>query len=350
MRMARLRHNLAMPSHKHLMPPSTRAFATVWARVTRADIGSWGPDDFARKRRAVTPSRRPFTWVTGAVPAGVTIRTTCVPMRDGSTIPARVLRSADTTGDAPVILYLHGGGWSMSNPANYDPLAGHLADAVGAVVVAPDYRKAPQAKAPQAALDAYDTLEWIARRPQLLSVEGPIALVGDSAGGNLATVISILSRDLDGPAIAGQALLYPATDLTRSHPSSRWRDEAVLPGDAIDAYLDAYLTGSAVAPDDPIVSPLWAPSHQDLPPCLIQTAECDPLVDEGEHYGRVLQAAGVPTRVTRYAGMPHGFMSFPGITPVGRQARAELVTCLRAWLPDASNQESARSRSARVDS
>lgn len=317
------------------MPLRTRAFTAAWSRISRRQLARWTADEIAERRSEVVPSRPPYTWVTGAVPKGVRITTTEVTLRDGATMPARVVRPDGLPPEAPVVVYFHGGGWTLSNPSNYDPLTGFLAAELGAVVVAPDYRKAPQAKAPQATLDAYDTLAWVAERPEVLAASGPIAVAGDSAGGNLAALVSILSRDLDGPAIAGQALLYPATDLTRSHPSSHWRQEAILSGESMDAYLAAYLDGASVSAENPLVSPLFAASHTDLPPCLLQTAECDPLVDEGEHYGLVLQAAGVPTRVTRYAGMPHGFMSFPSITPVGRQARTELVTCLRAWLQDA---------------
>lgn len=313
------------------MPLQTRVFTAVYGRLAREDISTWGPDDVARERAKVLPTRPPTSWVTGGVPAGVTHTTVQVPMRDGTRIRARVARP-EGVADAPVVIYYHGGGWTLSNPVNYDPLTGHLAHEIGAVVVAPDYRKAPQDKAPQAAHDAYDTLTWVGSRPVEVAASGPIAVAGDSAGGNLSAVVCLLARDQAGPTIAGQALIYPATDLTRSHPSAQWRQEAILTGESMDFFLDAYLDGSEAEAEDPIVSPLWAASHADLPPCLIQTAECDPLVDEGEHYGEVLSTAGVPTRVTRYAGMPHGFMSFPGVTPVGRQARSELVTSLRRWL------------------
>lgn len=320
-------------SHKPLLPWRTRAFTAALARLTgRDDPAGWTPESVARQRAQVLSSRPPTTWFTGAVPAGVGFESAEVSMRDGETIRVRIARSRQAGPDAPVIVYYHGGGWVLSNPANYDPLTGHLADRIGAVVVAPDYRKAPQHKAPQASLDAYDVLRWVGTRPAEVGARGPIAVAGDSAGGNLSAVVSILARDQDGPALAGQALIYPAVDLTRSHPSSRWPDEAVLTGASMDAFMAFYLDGADVKADDPLVSPLWAPSHSDLPPALIQTAECDPLVDEGEHYARVLTAAGVPTRLTRYARMPHGFMSFPGATPVGAQARHELVDSLQGWL------------------
>lgn len=319
-------------SHKPLMPWTTRAFTAVLGRLTgREDPEQWTAESVARQRAQVMPARRPVTWFTGAAPRGVSFSDTPVSMRDGEQIRVRIARPAAATADAPVIVYYHGGGWVLSNPDNYDPLTGFLADRLGAVVVAPDYRKAPQHKAPQASLDAFDVLRWVGSRPDQVGATGPIAVAGDSAGGNLSAIVAILARDQDGPALAGQALIYPCVDLTRSHPSSHWRDEAVLTGPSMDAFMSFYLDGAEVAADDPLISPLWAPSHADLPPALIQTAECDPLVDEGRHYAQVLTAAGVPTRLTEYAGMPHGFMSFPGATPVGAQARHELVDSLRGW-------------------
>ncbi|WP_289232773.1 alpha/beta hydrolase [Barrientosiimonas endolithica] len=318
-------------SRKSLMPLRVRAFTTVLDRVRRRDLAAMSAEELAREQARVLPSKPPFSLVTGAVEPTVRTSTVQVPMRDGSTVRARVVRSAAAGPDAPVVVYYHGGGWVLGNPPGYDPLTSFLAHELDAVVVAPDYRKAPQHPAPQAAHDAYDTLTWVGSRPAELDASGPIAVAGDSAGGNLSAVVSILARDLDGPAVAGQGLIYPATDLTRSHPSAQWRDEAVLTGEAMDYFLAAYL-GGGVEATDPIVSPLFADSHEGLPPALVQTAECDPLLDEGVHYAQVLADAGVPTRATTYVGMPHGFASFPGVTGgLGQQARVELATSLRDW-------------------
>ncbi|YAL84575.1 alpha/beta hydrolase [Dermacoccaceae bacterium W4C1] len=323
---------MATTSHRHLMPLRTRVFAALREKIDRrSGANAWTPEAIATSRRQVLPSTRPTTWVTGAPVAGVRFTQTTFVARDAEPIPVRIIRPSglDTTHPVPVLIYFHGGGWTLSNPANYDPLTSYLADALGAVVVAPDYRKAPQHQAPRASHDAFDTLTWVASRPAEVGADGPIAVAGDSAGGNLSAVVTQLARDTGGPALVGQALIYPATDLTRSHPSAAWRDEAILSGESMDHFLDAYLAGSAVAADDPIVSPLHAASLANLPPALVQTAECDPLVDEGEHYAELLTQAGVPVRLTRYAGMPHGFISFPGATTIGRQAREELVNHLR---------------------
>jgi acetyl esterase/lipase len=117
-------------------------------------------------------------------------------------------------------------------------------------------------------------------------------------------------------------LRYRATDATRSQPSIVEHARApILTRAQIDVFLDLYLGLDGLAPDDPLVSPLWAASHADLAPALIQTADLDPLRDEGRLYGQRLAAAGVPARHTNYVGAPHGFASFPGATNIGRQHR-----------------------------
>ncbi|MDF8266188.1 alpha/beta hydrolase [Luteipulveratus flavus] len=314
------------------MPWRTRLFAAIYDRTLAGEVGTMTTEQIVADRRRTLPARPPVSWVTGAARRHVTVTAVTCRARDRHEIPVQVLRPGGAGTDAPVVVYYHGGGWTLSNPGNYLALTSWLADELAAVVVAPDYRKAPQHPAPVAAQDAYDVLRWVHDEPDAIGGHGGrVAVAGDSAGGNLSAVVSILARDEGGPTPVGQALIYPATDLTRSHPSSRWRDEAILTGPRMDAFVSHYLSGG-VSPRDPVVSPQFAASHRDLPPALVQTAECDPLRDEGDHYADLLRAAGNDVRHTCYVGMPHGFMSFPGVTPVGRQARAELLQSLSAWL------------------
>ncbi|KNX39296.1 alpha/beta hydrolase [Luteipulveratus halotolerans] len=315
------------------MPWRTRLFTAAYDRLLAEHVDRMSPDQIARGRARSLPSVPPVTWITGRVPRAVQVTTTTCPTRDGDDVPVRVLRPAGVGADAPAVVFLHGGGWTVSNPRNYDSLTTWMADSIGAVVIAPDYRKAPQHRAPTAAYDCFDVLAWAAEHPQAVGGHnGRIALAGDSAGGNLSAVVSLLARDAGGPPVAGQALIYPATDLTRSHASSHWAHEAVLSGPRLEAFLAFYLDGSGIEPDNPLVSPQFASSHADLPPTLIQVAGCDPLRDEAEHYGELLRAAGNDVQVSRYAGMPHGFMSFPGAAPAARRARSELRQSLAAWL------------------
>lgn len=320
-------------SRDRRMPLRTRLFTSAFDRLSaRSPMRDWSPARFEAMRAQVPPTFPPASWITGAVAPQVRQEDVLVPARDGHRIPVRIQRPPEAGEHAPVVLYLHGGGFTLGSPRQYDPLTSFLADELGAVVVAPDYRKAPQHQAPTAVLDCEDVLRWLVGHPDQVGTDGPVALAGDSAGGNLSAVLTLRARDDGGPRIAGQALLYPAVDMTQSSPSASARDGAILSGDSMDVFLDAYLGGSGIDASDPVVSPMLADSHADLPPALVQTAELDPLRDEGERYAQLLDDAGVPTRLTRYAGMPHGFHSFPGATPVGTQARAELVQSLRSWL------------------
>jgi len=161
-----------------------------------------------------------------------------------------------------------------------------------------------------------------------------LAVAGDSAGGNLAALVCHVAHDEGGPAIAHQALVYPGTDLSMSFPSIReFADAPILTTHKMDVFLAHYLGPQpAYDPRDPRISPYWREDLTGLPPALVQTAEFDPIRDEGQAYAARLAAAGVPVRATTYLGTVHGFASFPGATIVGRQARQELVDELRRHL------------------
>ncbi len=232
------------------------------------------------------------------------------------------------------MVFFHGGGWVLGSPRMYDPLCSFLAAEVGAVVLSVDYRMAPEHRAPTAALDCVDAVRQVAAHGgRWGSDTSRIAVAGDSAGGNLAAVVCQVVRDEGGPLIACQALLYPGTDATMSQPSIRQHADApVLTRRKIEVFLEHYRGPDGLAPQDPLLSPLWAADHSGLPPALVQTADLDPLRDEGALYAERLSAAGVPVRLTNYLGAPHGFASFPGATHIGAQARAELVIELRRHL------------------
>lgn len=242
-------------------------------------------------------------------------------------------RSAeDTNTDLPVILFFHGGGWVLGNVTTYDPLCTDLASRVRALVVSVDYRLAPEHRAPTAAHDCVDATVWVAARGEVLRADtSRMAVCGDSAGGNLAAVVAQSLRDAGDSPLRHQALLYPGLDMTRSSPSIREHADApVLTKRDIDAFHALYLPTGADE-RDPVVSPLFG-RVDGLPPALIQTADLDPLRDDGSRYAVAMREAAVPVRLTNYLGAPHGFASFPGALPVGWQARAELVAALHEQL------------------
>lgn len=319
------------------MPLRTRVFTTAIDRVGALDVTSMTLEQIREARARVAPTRPPFSWVTGAVPKGVQISSTSVIARDGHRLGVRVYRPRAGSGPLPVVVFLHGGGWVLGSVLGYDPLCAFIADAVPALVLSVDYRLAPEHVAPQAVLDGVDALRWVESGVEALGGDpARIALCGDSAGGNLCAVVSQVVRDEGGPRISHQALLYPGTDATRSFPSVvEHADAPVLDRRAIDAFLELYAVPSGLALEDPLISPLWVDDVSGLPPTLVQTADLDPLRDEGQAYAARLRAAGVPTRATNYLGTPHGFMSFPGATVTAPQARLELATELRQHLAPA---------------
>ena len=242
----------------------------------------------------------------------------------GGDIPIRIY--ADGHGGLrPALVYFHGGGFVFGNLDTHDAVCRALAKESGAVVISVDYRLAPEHKFPAAVEDSYAATQWVAANAERLGIDANrIAVGGDSAGGNLATVIAMRFRDAGGPALAAQILLYPVTDVSSFDTASHreFADGYFLTRGAM-----AWFTGHYLASDDhkrsPEASPLLSPNLSGLPPALVITAEFDPLRDEGEAYAQRLRQAGVPVTVTRYPGMIHGFVSMHGVLSGGRQAIKE---------------------------
>lgn len=311
------------------MPLRTKLLARALSRSRGADRMQT-LDEIARSRAWFAPSRIPFTWVTGPVPRTVEIGGTSFRTRDGHEVAVRTYRPRDATGEVlPAVLWFHGGGWVLGNTRGYDPICAWIADRARVAVLNVDYRLAPEHRAPQAAHDCIDAARWAASE-----ASGPdhrhtgLGLAGDSAGGNLAAVAAQVLRAEGGADIAYEALVYPAVDATMSCPSVAEHAQApILTRADMDMFLAHYLGDGdgALEPAHPLVSPLHAPDLGGLPPTLVQTADLDPLRDEGTAYAEALRAAGVEVRHTNYPRVPHGFMSFPGATSVGGAARTELV-------------------------
>jgi acetyl esterase len=286
--------------------------------------------DGIQQARASGHPRTPITArVTGAVGRAVGITYGTAPARDDHEIPLRIYRPRslpDSRRDVPVVMWFHGGGWVLGNVVEHDPICTLVAAEVGCVVVSVDYRMAPEHRAPVAAHDCVDATTWVAVNGDVLRADTTrMAVGGDSAGGNLAAVVAQVLRDHGDTRLRHQALIYPATDLTMSSPSIREHAEAaILTRRSMDAFRDHYVAPGH-DPRDPLVSPLFG-RLEGLPPALVQTADLDPIRDDGIRYAGALRAAGVPVRLTNYLKVPHGFLSMPGATlAVGRQQRWELL-------------------------
>jgi acetyl esterase len=231
---------------------------------------------------------------------------------------------------APALVFYHGGGWVIGDLESHDHVCRALANGAQCMVVAVDYRLAPEAKFPAAVDDCFAATRWVADHSTELGIDpARIAVGGDSAGGNLAAVVARLARDRGGPALTYQLLIYPVTDLQMTSASYVENAEGPLLTKAAMAwFIDHYATGDADR-IDPLASPLLATDLVGLPPAFVLTAECDPLRDEGEAYGKRLADAGVPAEVKRYAGMPHGFFSFGAAFDGSKEAIADAIGRLR---------------------
>jgi acetyl esterase len=239
---------------------------------------------------------------------------------DADGVPVRVYRPADDA-RLPCLVFYHGGGWVIGDLDTHDNVARNLARAAGCVVVAVDYRLAPEHPFPAPLDDCFTALKWAAGHARELGIdETRIAVGGDSAGGNLSAAVSLLARESGGPGIVHQLLLYPVTDCNFETASYVENGEGfMLTRDGMQWFFNHYLSGGADG-GDPLVSPLRASDHAGLPAATIITAEFDPLRDEGEAYGEKLAAAGVDARIKRFDGMIHGFAHMSDILPQGKEA------------------------------
>jgi acetyl esterase len=222
-------------------------------------------------------------------------------------IPVRVYRPAGD-GPKPVIVYFHGGGWVIGSIEVADKPCRTLANVVDAVVVSVEYRMAPEDRYPAAPEDCYAATAWVAEHAADLGADpARLVVAGDSAGGNLAAAVTLMSRERNGPAIAHQLLIYPAVDAGGEYVSRVENGEGyLLTKNAMDWFYGLYLPGPGTV-EEPYASPLRAPDHTGLPSATVITAGFDPLRDEGRAYVDALTAAGVPVTHLENPTMIHGF-------------------------------------------
>ena len=226
-------------------------------------------------------------------------------------IPLRLYRPIGSSRTPlPVLVYCHGGGWVIGDLDTHDTLCRELANGSGCAVVAVDYRMGPEHRFPTAVEDAYAATRWVRAQAAALGLDAArLAVGGDSAGGNLAAVVSLLARDAGDLPIAFQLLIYPATDMRRGHASHSTNGQGyMLTADSISYYHDHYI-------NDPMhdldwrASPLLHPDVSRLPPALLLTAGYDPLRDEGLDYARALTAAGNRATYVCFERQIHGFIT-----------------------------------------
>lgn len=272
----------------------------------------------------VDGARRFWTAYTNALaephPDDMAVHDSAAPGADGD-VPLRVYRPAGGDGARPCILYLHGGGFMLGDLDSSDSIAWGFAQGTGAVVVSVDYRLTPEHPYPAAFDDTYAVLSHVAENPVEFGIDpGRIALAGDSAGGNLAAAACLAARDRGGPAIAAQALIYPATGLDQSHPSYvEHADSPGLTAEGTKKYRDLYLPDDRDT-NDPYARPVMAADHSGLPPAWVHSAEIDPIRDDGRVYAAKLAMAGNWVTYREARGMIHGFMR---ARFTGAAARAE---------------------------
>jgi acetyl esterase len=247
-------------------------------------------------------------------------------------MPTRIYTPSGT-GPFPVLVYSHGGGWVIGNLDAYDATCRALTNAAGCIVVAMEYRLAPEHKFPAAPEDCYAATQWVTANAAAIGGDpARLAIGGDSAGGNLTAVVAHMARDRGGPALRYQLLVYPVTDYHFDTASYRENAEGyLLTKDAMVWFWNHYLR-STTDGTNPLASPLRATNLHGLPPAMVLTAEFDPLRDEGEAYAARLQEAGVPVTLRRYGGMIHGFFSLGAVFTQGQQAIADAAAGLRAAL------------------
>lgn len=255
-----------------------------------------------------------------------------IPGPDGNDIPVRVYRASDAT-DLPVVVYLHGGGFVLCGLGTHDGLCRATTNAVGCVTVSVDYRLAPEHRYPAAPRDSFAATQWVVDNAYDEGWDGSrLAVAGDSAGGNLSAVVAQMARDLGGPAIALQLLIYPVVDPMGTYPSHSTNGHGYfLEQVDMDWYHEQYFASPADG-TEPYAAPIRAESLAGLPPAYIVTAEFDPLRDEGEAYGAALQAAGVPTTVVRAPDMFHGFFNMGAYLPGAKTANDGAFAALREAL------------------
>jgi acetyl esterase len=276
-------------------------------------------------------SRNPVFIKLGGPPESVAdVKNLDIPSPAGQ-IPIRIY-TPKGTGPFPVLVFFHGGGFVICNLDTHDSICRSLANGASCIVVSVDYRLAPEHKFPAAVDDAYAATQWVELNADRIKGDPDrIAVGGDSAGGNLSAVVSLMARDKGGPSLIYQLLIYPVTDLSSFDTDShRQHGEGyILTKDGMEYYRDHYVEHEKEL-QNPYVSPLLAQEMKGLPPALVITAQFDVLTDEAEAYANRLKEAGVQVKYICFDGMIHAFFSLPTVIDRAKDAIDEASAALRS--------------------
>lgn len=310
-----------------MLDPQARALLALIAERGIPPTHTLTPDEARRAYR----ERRFFTQP--APPELAEVRDLAAPGPAGA-VPLRLYRPEGLPALAPVLVYYHGGGWTIGDLDTHDVLCRELAQGGGCAVVAVDYRLGPEHRFPAAVDDAVAATRWLQAQAESLGLDARrLAIGGDSAGGNLAAVVALSLRDGggDAPAPRLQLLIYPATDQRAATPSHTANGEGyLLTRDSVDYFRGHYLEQAQWS--DWRASPLLHPDLSKLPPALVLTAGYDPLRDEGRQYADALSAAGTPAQYICFERQIHGFITMGRVIEEARTAVELCSATLRRYL------------------
>ena len=311
----------------HFRPPEsllTPAMRDVLGRMERANRPPF---------HTLTPDQARAAYEAGSgvlelpKPVLALVRDFGIPVRDGYCVPARLY--APSAEKLPVLLYFHGGGFTIGSIDTHDGLCRQLSHLAGCAVVSVDYRLAPEHQFPVAAHDAWDTLQWLAGHAAELGLDARhLAVGGDSAGGTLAAMCALMARD-SGLPLALQLLFYPGCASHQDTASHRRFARGFVLDEADIAWFFNHYLRSPADRKDWRFAPLNVSHVDDAAPAWFGLAECDPLVDEGLMYADKLRAAGVPVNLEIYRGVTHEFIKMGRILPEARHAHADAARALR---------------------
>jgi len=250
-------------------------------------------------------------------------------------VPVRAYRPKGAGKDEilPALVYFHGGGWVIGDLDTHDVVCRTLCNGARCAVFSVEYRKAPESPFPAAVDDCFSALSFVSGNSDSLKVNAKqIAVGGDSAGGNLATVMALTARDAGGPAISFQVLIYPGADQRMAHPSIKRNGEGYLLTEKSMLYFRSHYLPDPKDWLDWRASPLLAKSLAKLPPAFVLTAGFDPLVDEGKEYAERMRKEGVKVEYRNYPDMVHGFITMGRVLDTANAALADCATALKnAW-------------------